>query len=197
MWRPFLVAILIVASVTVARSQSSLACSCATATSDGAYENADHVFRGRVVEIEVRENDPTGAMRARLDIDTVWKGEVVSEALLQGGAGSACLVSWQEEETYIVFARASTSGALNTSGCNGTSFESVRHDLVTPYGPGTPVPAGAPAHENVIKREPMPPYPAALQPVEAENWPLPWVVALAAVAGGFLALVLIARRRLS
>lgn len=185
MWRLFLVAILIVATMTVVRPQISMACSCATATIGGAFARADHVFQGRVAEIESWREDPNAPFRALLEIDTVWKGEVVSEVYVQGGGSSSCLVPWQKGRSYIVFARSADGGPLATSWCDGTGMISLS-ETVTAFGSGILVPDDAPPHSNVSN--------PGLRPADAQF--ISWVVATIAVAGGFLALVFIARRRL-
>lgn len=190
LWRALIVALLFVAAMTVSRPQTVLACTCATVTSADAYNWADHVFQGRVAEVELLPLNPNMQARARLEITTVWKGELVSEVFVEGGTGAECRIPWQEGKTYIVIAQESNSGALRTYACQGTGTGLVSHapDPVAAYGAGTPVPDTAPAHDNVINRTSSPSWP--------DGRAVSLVTISITVAGVAFVVALISRRRL-
>jgi hypothetical protein len=130
------------------RASTVLACSCVEQSLDQMLDRADYVFEGTVVGIAPNDDD-IHTTRAILLVDTVWKGPVFSEVAVLGGEHSAtCAVVFQEGQTLIVYARDHDEIALTTSICDGTGM--VRRDeAVTEYGPGSPVPEGAPQHETI------------------------------------------------
>ncbi|HUG15638.1 MAG TPA: hypothetical protein VMM78_11555, partial [Thermomicrobiales bacterium] len=77
--------------------------------------------------------------------------------------------------------------------CDGTGLVNARHELVTAYGAGTPVVDSAPAHDTVVNREPLRPYP--VQSTETPDWTLPWAGLIVAIIGVPAAIAVVSRRR--
>jgi hypothetical protein len=122
---------------------SALVCRCVPARalglSDTALvrrqrERAVAVFRGTVVRLDTLPGPPldagaaapgpTGAVRAVVHVDRVWKGAVGDTAVVvlhPGGARrSSCDAALAPGTAYVVFAAPAYGGALATRQCTGT-----------------------------------------------------------------------------
>ena len=123
------------------------ACSCATFTDAEAYEFADVVFTGTLVEINTPPGDvvvSTDPERFVFDVDQVFKGEVQTrQSVVTAREGASCGLEISGPGPFAVFARLDddglTSGAFEgevySSLCSGTR---PLADGEVPAGFGTP-----------------------------------------------------------
>lgn len=132
--------------------QRAAACSCAEITDADAYEFADVVFTGALVEIVtpdgdiVVSNDPE---RFVFDVDQVYKGEVqAQQSVVTAREGASCGLEISGPGPFVVFAslddESLTSGAVDgevySSLCSGTrplSAGALPDSFGTPSAPVT------------------------------------------------------------
>lgn len=129
------------------------ACSCVPIDPRQAFERADAVFEGRVLEIE-RATDPTSPIRVTLAVVQHWKGIDTERAVLETSAGgtAACGVPFEVHTSWLVYA-AREGGALTASLCSRTSrIEDAREDLAA-LGAGV-VPVEVGPEDEVERRAP-------------------------------------------
>lgn len=112
--------------------QCAEACSCATFTDTEAYEFADVVFTGTLVEINTPVGDivvSTDPERFVFDVDQVFKGEArTRQSVVTAREGASCGLEISGLGPFVVFARLDddgiTSGAVDgevySSLCSGT-----------------------------------------------------------------------------
>ncbi len=128
------------------------ACDCVELTDAEAYDFADVVFTGALVEISTREgdivvsNDPE---RFVFDVDQVYKGEVQArQSVVTAREGASCGLEIGGPGPFVVFARLEddslTSGAVEgevySSLCSGTrplSAGALPASFGTPSAPVT------------------------------------------------------------
>lgn len=111
------------------------ACSCAAVTPLQAAEQAAAVFEGKVLGIRETYDpyDESGAIgrryAVRLEVDSIRKGELPSEAIVYTGFHS-CGIDFKQGETYLVYAQERHPGELETHLCAGTkALTDARDDL--------------------------------------------------------------------
>ncbi|MED4601332.1 hypothetical protein P9314_11520 [Paenibacillus validus] len=111
------------------------ACSCAAVTPLQAAEHAAAVFEGKVLGIRETYDpyDESGAIgrryAVRLEVDSIRKGELPSEAIVYTGFHS-CGIDFKQGETYLVYAQERHPGELETHLCAGTkALTDARDDL--------------------------------------------------------------------
>ncbi|WP_372813145.1 hypothetical protein [Paenibacillus sp.] len=111
------------------------ACSCAAVTPLQAAEQATAVFEGKVLGIRETYDpyDESGAIgrryAVRLEVDSIRKGELPSEAIVYTGFHS-CGIDFKQGETYLVYAQERHPGELETHLCAGTkALTDARDDL--------------------------------------------------------------------
>ncbi|MFI5306821.1 MAG: hypothetical protein ACHQ53_05690 [Polyangiales bacterium] len=131
------------------------ACECPSLTPLEAYEQADAVFEGRVIEVAQARGDVEGVHRVRLSVVRAWKG--VRDETVELLAAPACGSELTANESYFVYASAQ-GGKLALGECSRTRpMPQADEDLralgmgVTTFDPkaGGHVPAASSA-----KREP-------------------------------------------
>lgn len=129
--------------------QRAAACDCATFTDAEAYEFADVVFTGTLVEIMTLKGDIVVSHdpeRFVFDVDQVFKGEAqTQQSVVTAREGASCGLEISGPGPFLVFARLDddglTSGAVEgevySSLCSGTR---PRADGALPASFGTPSP---------------------------------------------------------
>jgi hypothetical protein len=134
----------------------ALACSCSVLTPAEAYEQADAVFEGRVVEVRAPAADAAAHASSRsvhLQVVRAWKGiagEQVEVTTAVGG--TACGYDFAAERSYFVYA-ANRDGKLAVSLCSRTRpMADAAEDL----------------HVLGMGATPVDPHPASETPKQAE-----------------------------
>ena len=212
--------IALAASAALSHATPAWACECGEPVLSEAFGAADAVFAGSVLEIQDFGFGPYAAGTI-LKVESVWKGEAATTAILVSGtydaetgeaSESSCDYSFRDDVRYLVFAR-NHNDYLYADFCSGT--ESWTQDsepdllgaLVAAYGEGhapdktlsTPVVLESPP--------PLPNTPAAypdsprkssdasspVDPVASDSPLNPvWLLFALTVAAGFIA---VTRRR--
>ncbi|MDP5274836.1 hypothetical protein Q5Y73_12020 [Chengkuizengella sp. 2205SS18-9] len=106
-----------------------LACSCIGITSEEAFENADAVFLGKVLEVSVENNN----YRVEMEVSASWKGVEEKDQTLftSTGVGASCGILFEESKEYIVYAFQGEDGELTTNICSRTDLISnADEDLI-------------------------------------------------------------------
>lgn len=104
-------------------SSGAWACSCAPLDNASAFENADEVVGGEVIELN------TDAGTARLRVGKRWKGG--SAKTLRLRIDGPCGVELLKGEAYLVFALATSQGELVVHQCGGTRVFGSSRGVVT------------------------------------------------------------------
>jgi hypothetical protein len=120
-----------------------MACSCSVLTPTDAYEQADAVFEGRVVEVRAPAADAGGhgaSRSVRLQVVRAWKGIAGEQVEVATAVGStACGYDFVAEQSYFVYA-ANRDGKLAVSLCSRTRPMAEAGDDLRRLGMGaTPV----------------------------------------------------------
>lgn len=173
--------------------QRARACDCSAFPDAEAYEFADVVFTGTLVEIITPVGDivvSTDPERFVFDVDEVFKGEAQArQSVVTAREGASCGLEISGPGPFVVFARLDdggiTSGALDgevySSLCSGTRPLADR-EVPTSFGTSSP-----PAAVTASGRTSSPPASSA----EERSAPRLWIVAFAGVlvlgAGGAVA----------
>jgi hypothetical protein len=147
-----LCAVMTLGSLALDTPQRAAACSCVELTDSEAYDFADVVFTGSLVEINTPEgdivvsNDPEQFV---FDVDQVYKGEAQArQSVVTAREGASCGLEIGGPGPFVVFARLEddslTSGAVEgevfSSLCSGTrplSAGAVPSSFGTPSAPVT------------------------------------------------------------
>lgn len=96
----------------------ALACDCAGMSLDQAVKNADVVFTAEAVEVS-----ETNRGEAKLHLERSYKGKSGAIVLMVGTGGN-CTFTFEKGQRYLVFARATAGGKLQTSICTRTAKKS-------------------------------------------------------------------------
>lgn len=122
-----LVAVGLVAGLSVVNPTAAIACSCAGISTRRAAEQADAVFLGTVSEVTRTKVGGERAAVLRFDVSRVYKGTVYADQVIVTPADSAaCGLIPDTGSSWVVFANASIQGEgraaklrLTTTLCNG------------------------------------------------------------------------------
>ncbi len=127
--------------------QRAVACSCATFTDTEAYEFADVVFTGTLVEIDTPSGDivvSTDPERFVFEVDQVFKGEAhTRQSVVTAREGASCGLEISGPGPFVVFARldddgptgGAVEGEVYSGLCSGTR---PLADRAVPASFGTP-----------------------------------------------------------
>jgi hypothetical protein len=120
----------------------ALACSCSVLTPADAYQQADAVFEGRVVEVRApaAEGGHGASRSVRLQVVRAWKGITDEQVEVATPVGStACGYDFSTDQSYFVYA-ANRDGKLSVSLCSRTRKMAEAIDDLRVLGMGaTPV----------------------------------------------------------
>lgn len=127
----WMVAVISFVAFVLGASERVAACSCATFTDAEAFENADAVFTGTLVEVVTPEGDSYSSAdpeRFVFAVDGVFKGEVFArQSVVTARDGASCGLEIRGRGPFVVFATTSdsvTSGAVDgefySNLCSGT-----------------------------------------------------------------------------
>jgi hypothetical protein len=137
----------------VASGQPASACSCATFTEQEAFDGADAVFAGELVEIVTPPGDTDSTVdveRFVFDVDVVYKGEAVDpQTIVTARDGATCGLEVHGPGPFLVYATLTDSivtGAVDdelySNLCSGTRAVA---DAAVPASFGDGRPPSAPA----------------------------------------------------
>ncbi len=187
----------------VAGGQSVSACSCATFTDQEAFDRADVVFTGALVEVVTPSGEmhaSTDAERFVFDVEQVYKGEAVDpQTVVTARDGASCGLEIQGRGPFLVYATSTDSivtGAVDrerySNLCSGTRAVA---DAALPAGFGVgraPTPlaaAGDDGPNDERARSERPREAATSAPDGGDMFEVPWTVV---AVGGIVAAGLVA-----
>jgi hypothetical protein len=102
------------------------ACSCGRSTVAEGLENADAVFIGTVVKMEVVEvdvEDAVSIIEATVQRGRVFKGDVPEKVVFTTSNGCCyCALMYTIAEPYLFFADEDDDGSLSTNACSRTKL---------------------------------------------------------------------------
>ena len=122
----------LVASVVAVRPAA--ACSCIPNPSpEEAFNKADIVFAGRVLEIKNADGEAyPAALDVRLWIERPFKGFFIETIRVRTARdGASCGFPFEEDERYLIYAHSDDEGTLHVSLCSRTAhLRDARADLI-------------------------------------------------------------------
>jgi hypothetical protein len=194
-----LCAVVTLGSFALHAPQRAAACSCATVTDAEAYEFADVVFTGTLVEIDTPEGDIVVSHdpeRFVFDVDQVFKGEAQTrQSVVTAREGASCGLEISGPGPFVVFARVDDDG-LTGGGVDGEVYSGLCSgtrpladgDVPTSFGqPAPPVTVAATGEASS----------SPVSSADTNSAPGRWIAATAGalVLGAGSAIVLHRRRR--
>jgi len=113
-----LIFLIVICSVFSFSFEFAFGCTCDSESLDVYFARSDYVFLGTVEKIELTNTTYNDVF---IKIDRFWKGIETENVVVQTlFSTDACGYSFSQNQTYLVFARESTSGPV-TSSCSGTN----------------------------------------------------------------------------
>lgn len=137
------------------------ACSCIyLENSEVKLENAELVFSGKVVDLEILESYPV-QYRAHFEIDKYWKsnnnspGQLTISSIKNDGAN--CGYNFEENEEYLIYAYFDEeTGEYTTNACMGSlTLETAQTEITNLdniIDPIIPQDIGTPISSNIFSR---------------------------------------------
>lgn len=130
---------------TVTAVQPALACSCVERTDDEAFDAADVVFTGTVVDVDLPDV-ALGSMapkRYTLEVDAVYRGEAAAEQVVVTAVESASCGAEIGAGAWLVFATVVVAGEERLDGVPEAAASELRTSLCSGNRPvgASPVPA--------------------------------------------------------
>ena len=103
----------------------AMACSCVGTTDQQAYDDADVVFEGRVLEKtypDATDEYPAMVEKVLFKVREVHKGQVGDgrARVRTGSGGDSCGFDFRKDRMYVVYADRKENGRLWTDACSGT-----------------------------------------------------------------------------
>ena len=196
--------------VAVAGGQSVSACSCVSLTDQEAFDQADVVFTGTLVEIVTPPGDAyasTDLERFVFDVERIYKGEAVDpQTIVTARDGASCGLEIQGPGPFLVYATSSegivigaVDGEHSSNLCSGTRAV-ADGAMPTSFGNGRPPTAVAPSGDSGEAAAPegpeRPSNAASSTSDTSDTSSVPWtLIAVVGVAAVALAASLIIRHQ--